>query len=168
MSLNIGLSCPPETPPFCPPLPPSKPNQTKPESLTDFSARAKLLDSVSACMPAPQGLFSHCSSEHQEIMGILLCFLKGFDLALESVSQSSWKLSCFEGETSCVFGIPEVTNLVILAPETNKSPAGFCPAWSKLRFFTTGLCLRSANTASRKRQLHIWRSPLKDSHYLKF
>ena len=83
MSLSVGLSCPPEMR--------SPPQKKNPESLTDFSAVGQTwLLSLLVCQ-FPRAYLSHCSSsEHQEIMGKSALFLKGFDLALESVSQSSF------------------------------------------------------------------------------
>ena len=97
---------------------PPPPQKKKPWKPHWFLCCGPNLASVSACMPVPQGLSQplfifwtprdygkFCSVFKRFWFSSWICF-----------SEQLWKLSCFEGETSCVFEIPEVTHLVILAP----------------------------------------------------
>lgn len=81
-------------------------------------------------------LGQHLSPRHQEITGssALLCRSFWFSTLISGPEQL-WKLACFEEETSCVFGIPQVPHLVISAPcDEQKLRWVFCPsAWSKPR-----------------------------------
>lgn len=57
-------------------------------------------------------------------MGSYALLFRSFS-SLISFQEQLWKLACFEWETSCVFEIPQVPNLVISAHVTIKNLAGF-------------------------------------------
>ena len=104
--------------PLAPP-PPPKQNKTKQTWKPHwFLCCGPNLDSVSAFMPALQGLSQPLFIfwTPRDYGNSALFFKRFWFSSWICFSEQLWKLSCFEGETSCVFEIPDVTNLVILAP----------------------------------------------------